>query len=298
MHELTRASWLMEPTALSAMLRRLSKVRSFPTPMELEGAREAAAGKLKKVTGKVAVLPVQGMIDNRFSFLNYLFGGFSCEQAAAALSSMLANKDISAIVLDVDSPGGTSQGVEELADMIYEARATKPVFAVANAMACSAAYWIASAATGFYCVPSGTVGSVGVYAAHVDISAALAEEGVKVTLVKAGKYKAEWLPYSPLSEDAAQYMQDEVDTIYARFVAAVAKNRDTSASDVKNNYGQGRSMDARSASAAKMIDGMTTLDAALEKLTGGNASMGSQGRRASAEVLRLRHQQRMRTVPL
>lgn len=291
MFDACHTAWLMEPMALETVVRhvrRQTAVHGWPTPAELEGAREAAAQKLRKVSGKVAVMQVHGVIENRMSPWGYWCDSFSCEAGKRALDSLLANKDVAAIVLDVDSPGGTSQGVEELADAIFEARGVKPVHAVANAMACSAAYWLSSSAASLYCCPSGSVGSVGAYAIHVDFSAALEEEGVKVSVARAGKFKAEWLPYAPLTDDARDYMQELVDNVYARFVASVARNRGTDQADVRKAYGQGRAVDARPALAAKMVDGLLTLDEILLKLTG-QASGAPTGRQTSAEVLRLRH---------
>lgn len=288
-----RNSWLMEPGALDKMLRELPalvRARGWPSASRLEAARRAAAAKLKKVNGKVAVMPVQGVVENRMSVWSYFYGGFSCEAGGRALDAFLSNKDVAAIVLDVDSPGGTCEGVEELAEAIYQARAVKPVYAVANAMACSAAYWIASAASALYCTPSGSVGSVGVYAAHVDYSAALADAGIKVSMIQAGKYKTELSPYAPLSDEARDNLQSSIDALYSRFVSTVARNRGTDSSDVRKNYGQGRVSDARPALAAKMIDGMATLDDVLGKLSGD--ARAQAGRRTSVEVLRLRHELR------
>ena len=85
-------------------------------------------------------------------------------------------------------------GVAELADQIQSARASKPVVAIANSLAASAAYWIGCAAGEFYVTPGGEVGSIGVWQAHFDYSQAIASEGVKPTLISAGKYKVEGNP--------------------------------------------------------------------------------------------------------
>ena len=87
------------------------------------------------------------------------------EAFGAAFDRAAADSSIGAIVLNIDSPGGSVYGVEELADKIYKARGTKPVYAVANSLAASAAYWIGSAASQLYVTPSGEVGSIGVLAA-------------------------------------------------------------------------------------------------------------------------------------
>jgi capsid assembly protease len=94
------------------------------------------------------------------------------------------------------------RGVGELADEVYRARARKPVAAVANSVAASAAYWVGSAAAEFYVAPGGEVGSIGVFALHEDWSKALGKQGIATTLVTAGRYKTEQSPYAPLSATA------------------------------------------------------------------------------------------------
>jgi hypothetical protein len=95
-------------------------------------------------------------------------------------------------------------------------------------------------------VPSADVGSIGVYAAHVDASAAARRRGLKYTLISAGKFKVEGNPFEPLSDEARAAMQASVDEFYAMFTSDVAKNRDVSVKDVRNGYGEGRVLTAKS----------------------------------------------------
>jgi capsid assembly protease len=106
-----------------------------------------------------------------------------------------ADPSISAVVLDVDSCGGSVYGVQELADVIYNARQAKPVLGIANSLAASAAYWIASQCSDLYAAPGAECGSIGVYTMHTDVSKALKQDGLKVTLISAGPYKVEGNPY-------------------------------------------------------------------------------------------------------
>ncbi|WP_052688250.1 S49 family peptidase [Xanthomonas sp. MUS 060] len=99
----------------------------------------------------------------------------------AALRQALADDTVSQILIDIDSPGGSVYGVAELADQIQSARSIKPVVAVANSLAASAAYWIGCAAGELYVTPGGEVGSIGVWQAHFDYSQALAADGVTPT---------------------------------------------------------------------------------------------------------------------
>jgi len=101
------------------------------------------------------------------------------------------SQEVEVVVLDVDSPGGYVGGIRELTDKIYNARGAKPIIAVANHMLASAALWIASAADEVVASPSSEIGSVGVFAGHADYSKAYEEEGIKITLIHAGKYKVE-----------------------------------------------------------------------------------------------------------
>lgn len=291
---LTARPWLMEPDHLAGLLRRAAAARDLPTPGQLAEAREAQAKALRRVSGRVAVLPVHGVVEHRMTGLGYWYGGFSTEAGEQALDHLLAAKDVEAIVLDVDSPGGTSYGVEEFADRVYEARAKKQVVAVANSMSASAAYWIASAAGQVVVTPGGDVGSVGVYAAHVDLSQALGEAGIKVSIVRTPKYKAEGNPYEPLTAEARDHLQEMVDATYGKFVKAVARHRGVPPGDVRGQYGQGRLVSADRALEAGMVDRVATFSQVMEKLTGGGWQDPGRDRRASLEVLRLRHQQRKR----
>jgi ClpP class serine protease len=135
-------------------------------------------------------------------------------------------------------------------------------------MAASAAYWIGTAADELWVAPSGQVGSIGVFAAHEDISEALKMEGITISLVSAGKYKTEGMPYEPLSAEARASMQRMVDDFHTMFVAAVARNRGVATSTVKNGFGEARMILAQDAVRAGMADGVATLDQTVARLLG------------------------------
>lgn len=221
--------------------------------------------------GSVAVLPVFGMIAHRAHMVEGISspGGTSTEKFTQLFRSAVNDPNVKAIVLDVDSPGGTVEGVEELASEIYAAREQKKVIAVANAMAASAAYWIASAASELVVTPSGSVGSIGVIAIHEDISKALEAEGVKLTMIRAGAHKFEGNPYEPLSEEARGAIQTDVNAYYSKFAKTVARNRNVSLQAVTDGFGQGRMVLAADAVKEGMADRVATLDQVLAKLGAG-----------------------------
>ena len=265
---------LLQAAAKEANLYRTSTpdltTRGDPEP------RAITAKRLPSVRGTIGVLPLRGVITQRGfgGLMAFLFGdGASTVTYGEAFDVLIADDQVGAIVLDIDSPGGTVDGVTELAAKIRAGREVKPVVAVANSMAASAAYGIASAASQVVVIPSGKVGSIGVYTMHVDTTAADEAEGVKITIVKAGKYKAEAL--EPLTSEAEAAMKKTVDTYLDQFVSDVAKGRGVSASVVRKTYGEGRVVLAKDALAAGMVDRIATLE---EVLAGMQASGRSNGR--------------------
>jgi signal peptide peptidase SppA len=247
--------------------------RMVRTPIPDAAALEAAVtawgeADREPVKGSaIGVLQLRGAIKHHAGgglFELFFGGGASVDRLAEEFRALLGDESVRAIVLDVDSPGGTVPGVPEFAQEIYESRGVKPIVAIANATMASAAYWIGTAADELYVTPSGRVGSVGVYVAHEDWSKFDEEMGVKTTLISAGKYKVEGNPYEPLGDEATAFLQHSVDLVYGRFVDAVAAHRGVSSKQVIEGYGQGRVLEAEDAVKAGMVDGVRTLDEVID----------------------------------
>jgi len=233
--------------------------------------------------GAVAVIPVFGVIAQRMGLMGAMSGGTSTEGLTKQIREAAADPSIASIVLNVDSPGGSVSGLPELHAEIMAAREAKPVVASANATMASAAYYIGSAASEVAITPSGRAGSVGVIAMHIDDSAALEQDGIKVTYITAGKFKSEANPHEPLTEEARAQLQSDVDKYYAMFVRDVAKGRGISIADVKSNFGEGRMLLAQDAKAAGMVDRIETLDQTIARLSRSSRPVNS--RKAIAERL-------------
>ena len=218
--------------------------------------------------GGIAVLPLYGIVTQRGNMVDDVSGPgtASTQQFSNLLRAALQDETVSQILIDIDSPGGSVYGVAELADEIVSVRAQKPVVAIANSLAASAAYWIGCSASEFYVTPGGEVGSIGVWQAHQDYSKAMDEAGVKTTLISAGKFKVEGNPYAPLDEEAQGFMQSRVDDYYAAFTKAVAKGRGVPISQVRDGMGQGRVLGADAALASSMVDGIATFDDVVKKM--------------------------------
>lgn len=236
------------------------------------------------VEGGVAVIPMYGLISQRQSLMAETSGGTSCEAVRASLRSALANPEVKAIVLDVDSPGGDVAGVPELAAEIRDARAqSKPIVAVANTLMASAAYWLAAQADELVASPSAMVGSIGIVGMHEDVSGAEAKAGVKTTLISSGAYKTEGNPYEPLTDEARATLQGQCDGYYAMFLADVGRGRGVTTDQVEADYGQGRVFMASQAARLGMIDRVDTLEGTVRRLSRGG---GSKSRaRAAGDVI-------------
>ena len=194
--------------------------------MEAGGERDYA------VIDGIAVIPVQGVLLKKESFMTAWRGCSSYEQIQRQVAGAVDDGGVRAILLDIDSPGGETAGCFDLADYIYSVRGIKPVYAVANDIALSAAYAIASSASRVFLNRTGAVGSVGVYALHVDQSGFDKELGAKYTYVFAGERKVDGNPHQPLSERARADIQDEVDREYGIFTETVARNRKVGTKDI------------------------------------------------------------------
>jgi capsid assembly protease len=144
-----------------------------------------------------------------------------------AIEAAATDPGIRAILLDVDSSGGEVGGLFDLVDQIQAIRAQcgKPIWAVADEAALSAAYAIACTADRLYVTQTGEVGSIGVVAAHRDESGADAQAGLAWTFIHAGASKVDGNPHQPLSDTARASLQSDVDGLYGRFVDLVAKCR-------------------------------------------------------------------------
>lgn len=212
----------------------------------------------------IAIIPVIGTLVRRTGGLDALCGLTSYGLISSQLQEALADSGIRAILLDIDSPGGEAGGVFDLADEIFAARSLKPIWAVANEEAFSAAYAIGAAAQRIYLSRTAGVGSVGVIAVHLDQSQAEADAGLVYSAIYAGARKNDLTPHEPLSDPARAALQAEVDRIYDLFVNSVATMRRLSADSVQaTEAGVFMSEDAISAGLA---DQLGTFDDALADL--------------------------------
>jgi signal peptide peptidase SppA len=244
-------------------------------------AREQAAAATSVPTqpSKIALISVSGPLTPRGSWFGSSLSGIAAQVARAA-----SDPDVAAIILDIDSPGGTVAGTAEAAAAVADAATKKPVCACVNTLAASAAYWIASQASEIVMTPSADVGSIGAMVMHVDYGKALEDAGINVTMIRSEQSpkKNEAHPFGPLSEDAKANLQSRVNDAGADFIRAVASGRKVTQAKVKDEFGQGRMFGARDALARGMADRIGTLDQVISGMVAKMPTRASRRRSALA----------------
>jgi signal peptide peptidase SppA len=264
--------WAVERSYLAAAMSILAN-RSFdlagPVAPISDDARltQKRTDEARKSGGAVAVLPIYGVMAQRMTDMEEACaGGVSVEKVSAAFRALVANDDVSAIVLDWDSPGGSTYGVQEFASEVAAARGTKPIISQVNSLMASAAYWVGSAADEIVVTPGGRAGSIGVYSIHEDISKMLEMQGVTPTIIKEGEHKISAHPFGPLSDDGRAQLETLVKESAAAFRAGVADNRKVTKKTVIEQFGDGKVFGAQELVSRGMADRVGTLSDTLARL--------------------------------
>ncbi|MBU3665274.1 MAG: hypothetical protein FGM15_05275 [Chthoniobacterales bacterium] len=215
--QLHKQPWLITPEAFGVIY---SAAQSFfkegvPTTLRTES-------QLLSVEGGIGTVLLRGpMMRNPDVIDQLVFGATDTEEVMAAVNEAAEREDVQAIVLDIDSPGGSVNGTPELAAAVAAASKAKTVYAFSAGQMCSAAYWVASQCDAVYATPSARVGSIGVILPVVDSSEAFAKAGLKMEVFAAGKFKSAGTPGTSLTEEQKDWLQSEVEEIAADFRTAV-----------------------------------------------------------------------------
>ena len=212
-------------------LRRLAMEDADESALFGGGGGDSARG-YDLVEG-VAIIHVAGTLVQKHGYLRPESGMTGYDGIRQNLLTAIYDPKVKAIALDIDSPGGEVAGCFDLADQIYALRGEKPIWAILDEVAYSAAYAIASAADYITVPRTGGTGSIGVVCCHTDWSKALSGAGVKVTFIQYGARKTDGAPEKPLDDEALGRFQADIDRIGELFVDTVARNRDIPASKVR-----------------------------------------------------------------
>ena len=247
---------LIHRAKLDAILAVLGPRVGWP---EAKSAAPVPAPRMPSVSRQsdIAVIPIHGTLVRRALGLEAASGLTSYQEIGDQIGRAITDPAVAGIVLDIDSPGGEAGGVFELAERIRAATHDKPVWAVANDQAFSAAYALAAASDEVFVTRTGGVGSIGVIAMHADQSRKDEQDGYRFTAIYAGSHKNDFSPHAPLSDDARAALQAEVDRLYGIFTESVAQHRGLTVEAVRDT--QARLYFGGDAVAAGLADRIGTL---------------------------------------
>jgi len=224
----------------------------------------SSRGRGYQITDRgVAVVLVSGPL---MKFVSSLCDGTSTVYLRQQIRAAAGDKEVGAILLHIDSPGGTVSGTADLADEVKRAASKKPVYAFIEDLGASAAYWVASQATQVFANRTAAVGSIGTYGVIWDQSARAAMQGIKVHVLRAGAYKGAAEPGTEITPEQLAEWQRVIDEYNQFFLKAVAAGRPLSLAEVRA-LADGRVHIGQAAVDAKLIDGIQTLDDTLQAIS-------------------------------
>lgn len=248
--------------------------------------------------GPIAIIHVSGPITKEPSFFSWLFGGASTQVIMAQLQDALGDETIHSIVLNIDSPGGSVDGLAELGDMLLKAREEKPILAQTDGMAASAAYYIASQATSISSHRTDLVGSIGTRMVLFDTSKMFENEGIRTIPIDTGVHKSTGLAGVPITDEQIVPFQDIVDFFFEDFLKVIVRGRNMGESKLRA-LADGRVFVAPEALASGLIDQIATLQETVDAaLTNANNDIQSRKHhmRAQADTIHRRRQHEMQKI--
>lgn len=228
--------WCLMPTVIESFVKYLRSGVKSVSEREIDEHRVMGQmGRYERLKQVFAVEEIwEGIVEMRIEGSMMMRGGidancmyiYSYLDFAYMMDRFREDDAVKAVVLVMDSPGGSVSGIAEASESIrkYLERGKK-LYVYAEGLLCSAAYWLASYANEIIATPSAAIGSIGVYLIHLSMEKHLDKEGFEVTIIQAGKYKTEGNPYQTLSDETVKKYQDDVDAIYKKFLESVANNR-------------------------------------------------------------------------
>lgn len=259
--------WAIREDAIAASMQTVRALRSREAvPMTAAGAFPVGRrgdridpSSFATRVGSIGIVPVIGPLMARMSY-----GAWSYDEIVRDLRIMASKPDISAVILDVDSPGGMVANVECVPIEIARLRTIKPVYAHIGGMGASAGYWVPSAAEKVFADKTALVGSVGALIRYVDMEGILTRLGANVVEIIAEQSPNKRLARD--SEEGRAELQAITDDAAELFLEGLARNRGISREEIIEGYGQGLVFAAGEALSRRMIDGICSFEDVLTSL--------------------------------
>lgn len=244
---------------------------------------EAAAARPAFVLHQgVALIKIRGFMDKQAFFSDET----STIDVVNALKMATRDRAVGAIMLVLDTPGGSVDGISELEDALVEARAAKPLIAQVDGMAASAGYWAASQAESIFAGRLDQVGSIGVRMALWDDSKYYEDQGMKLVVIDTGEHKSAGIYGAPITKEQIAEFQKTVDIYFESFKNAIVRGRGM-AMKVLKPLADGRVFIGQEAVDNGLIDGIQTFEETFNQVRQLAAEAKGTPRRDRA-ALRLR----------
>ena len=232
--------------------------------------------RLLSVEDGIATVSIKGPLVNSDSPWLQYFGVTGYPEIRAAMLAAAEDPEVTQILLDIDSGGGAVSGVDDTAKLIRLVNdRVKPVTTYTDGAMCSAAYWLGSAAGEVFASKGAIVGSIGVIATHKEYSEAYKKEGVGVTVVRAGKFKALANSNEKLTEAGKAQLQKIVDASYEIFVDHVAAMRGKSYEYADKTMADGQEFIGQASVDVGLVDAIKTFDALVTDLKGDSVAQST-----------------------
>lgn len=256
--------WAITEDALRNIQQIAERQNRNPEAVATEMGRELENTHAVEFRDGIAILSVSGPLFRYANLFTRISGATSYELLAQDFQQAVDDEQVSAILLDIDSPGGEVNGNAEFADLIYQARGTKPIVAYVGGVGASAAYWIASAADEVVAHETALVGSVGTVTKLVDDSEQKRENGIREYVIASSQSPNKHI--DPANEDDRSRVQQTLDDLAAVFVAKVARNRGVSEATVLSDFGQGDMLVGKKAVEAGLADRLGSFESLVAEL--------------------------------
>jgi protease-4 len=215
----------------------------------------------RPAAGKIAVIPLSGTIDSQEGS-SLLGSTITPELVREYLGRAERDAAVKAIVLRIDSPGGTVAASQQILNEIEKVSEEKPIVVSIDNMAASGGYYISTGADMIVILPTAQTGSIGVISQIPNIEGLYDKLGIKIQTFKGGRYKDMYRGLRELTPEEEEILQDMVDEYYQHFIQVVADGRGLSTDDVRD-LATGQVYSGIEASKLGLVDELGDLDAAL-----------------------------------
>jgi len=277
-------AWLIDADILSAYFAAI-KIEGIKAHFAAQSEPLAVVEKQEASGKKISIIHLNGLLMKGRSSM----GGTSTIEARREIRNAANDPDTDAILLAIDSPGGTVAGTWELADDIRAAGKAKPVWSHVSGLGASAAYWAASQTARITAnSPTDQIGSIGTVQVIYDRSGEAEQQGIKVLRFATGPLKGLGIPGTKVTDEQAAHVQQIIDSVQVYFDSAVRKGRNLTAAEL-NAVRHGGVFTATEAVNAKLIDGIQPLSKSINDLARSLSSGGKQRAELVAALPMIQH---------